>query len=41
VVERFYGHEPLTEGLIHAVDPVADTAVVLATARAVVYPVAR
>jgi hypothetical protein len=38
-IERIYGHERLTEGLIHAVDPVADTAVALATARAVGYPV--
>lgn len=39
-IEQVYGHEPLTEGLIRAVDPDADTAVALATARAVGYPVA-
>jgi hypothetical protein len=39
-IEQVYGHEPLTEGLIRAVDPAADTAVALATARAVGYPVA-
>jgi hypothetical protein len=38
-IERIYGHELLTEGLIHAVDPVVDTAVALATAKAVGYPV--
>jgi hypothetical protein len=38
-IERIYGHALLTEGLIHAVDPVVDTAVALATARAVGYPV--
>jgi len=39
-IEQVYGHQPLTEGLIRAVDPAADTAVALATARAVGYPVA-
>jgi hypothetical protein len=40
VVERVYGHQPLSEGLIRAVDPAANTAVALATATAVGYPVA-
>jgi hypothetical protein len=40
VIERVYHHQPLTEGLIRAVDPAADTAVALATATAVGYPVA-
>ena len=39
VVERVYAHEPLTEGLIRAVDPDADAAVALATARAVGFPI--
>jgi hypothetical protein len=40
VIERVFAHQPLTEGLIRAVDPAADTVVALATARAVGYPVA-
>jgi hypothetical protein len=40
VIERVFAYQPLTEGLIRAVDPAADTAVALATARAVGYPVA-
>lgn len=40
VIEQVYSHQPLTEGLIRAVDPATDTAVALATARAVGYPVA-
>jgi hypothetical protein len=35
-----FAHQPLTEGLIRAVNPAADTAVALAIARAVGYPVA-
>jgi hypothetical protein len=40
VIEQVFTHQPLTEELIRAVDPAADTAVALATARAVGYPVA-
>jgi hypothetical protein len=40
VIERVYRHQPLSEGLIRAVDPAGDTAVALATATAVGYPVA-
>jgi hypothetical protein len=40
VIKRVFAHEPLTEGLIQAVDPAADTAITLTTARAVGYPVA-
>jgi hypothetical protein len=39
-IKRIYRHQSLTEGLIRAVDPGADTAVALGTARAVGYPVA-
>jgi hypothetical protein len=38
-IERVYGHEPLTDGLIRSVDPGADAGLALATARAVGYPV--
>jgi hypothetical protein len=40
VIKRVFAHEPLTEGLIQAVDPAADTAITLTTARAVGYQVA-
>ena len=40
MIEQVFTHQPLTEELIRAVDPAADTAVALATARAVGYPVA-
>jgi hypothetical protein len=39
-IEQVYGFQLLTEGLIRVVDPAADTAVALTTARAVGYPVA-
>jgi hypothetical protein len=39
-ITQLYRHEPLTEQMIRAVDPNADTVVALATAMAVGYPVA-
>jgi hypothetical protein len=39
-ITQLYRHEPLTEQMIRAVDANADTAVAVATARAVGYPVA-
>jgi hypothetical protein len=39
-IAQIYGHQPLTEGLIRAVDTDVDTAAALTTARAVGYPVA-
>jgi hypothetical protein len=39
-IEYVYEHQPLTEKLICAVVPSTNTAVALATARAVGYPVA-